>query len=127
MATSSIFSDLPLGFIPNPITGDVRPITNEAAVKSALDNLLRTPLGSRRFLPDFGTRLEQYLFQPADAITESELNEELASAIRRFEPRVNLVSIESTMEDYGIEITITYYIQNIPGLQTLETVIERTK
>lgn len=127
MATSSIFSDLSLGLIPNPITGDVRPITNEAAVKSALNNLLRTPFGSRRFLPDFGTRIEQYLFQPADAITESELNEELAAAIRRFEPRVNLVSIESTMEDYGIDITITYYIQNVPGLQTLETVIERTK
>jgi len=125
MATSSYFSDIPLNFIANPITGDVPPLPEEKAVKGALINLLRSPVGQRPFDPDFGTNIEKYLFELADPITESQINEDIAYAINKFEPRVELVSIESLIEDYGVDITITYYVKNIPGLQTLESTVTR--
>lgn len=127
MATDSFFKDIPLSFIPNPVSGDVRPVTNERAVKLALMNLLRTPIGTRRFYPQYGTDITDYMFQPADEITESEINESIADAIKRFEPRVKVVSIESSIEDYGVDITISYYVINVPGIQTLETTITRAK
>ena len=40
MATITFFKDLPLDFIPHPVSGDVRPITNEAAIRRSLLNLL---------------------------------------------------------------------------------------
>lgn len=126
MATESYFSDIPLDFTPHPITGDVHPAKEEKAVKAALINLLRSPVGERPFDPEYGVNIEKFLFEPADPITENEINEDIAYAIKTFEPRVELVSIESTMIEYGVDITITYYVKNIPDLQTLETTVTRT-
>lgn len=126
MATESAYSDIPLNFTPNPITGDVTPLGDARAVKNALINLLRTPAGTKPFFPQYGTNLDRYLFEPADAITESDLNEEIAETIRKFEPRVKVTAIESSIEDYGIDIKIEFYVVNVPGAQTLETTITRT-
>jgi len=126
MATESYFSDIPLNFTPHPVTGDVSPLSEEKAVKGALINLLRSPVGERPFNPEYGTNLEKYLFEPADPITENEINQDIAYAIQKFEPRVTLVSIDTVMSEYGsADITITYYVNNVPELQTLETTITR--
>lgn len=127
MATSTFFSDIPLNFIPNPVTGDIRPVTDEKAVKSSLINLMRTNLGDRPYRPNYGVDLERYLFQPADSFTELDLNDEIASAIKRNEPRVSLVAIETKLTDYDIEINVEYYVMNVPGVQNLNVSISRTK
>lgn len=126
MATESIYSDIPLNFTANPITGDVTAIGNERAVKNALINLLRTPVGSKPFDPEYGTNIDRYVFEPADALTESEINEEIATTIQKFEPRVKLTAIETSIEENGIDIRIEYYVVNVPGQQVLETTITRT-
>lgn len=123
---ASAFSDIPLTFKINPITGDIPPARNESAVKKALINLIRTPVGTRPFNPDYGTRVYDYLFEPADTQTELRLNDDLAQAIERFEPRAKLVAIETTMQENGIEVKIEYYVVNVPDLQQLQTVITRT-
>lgn len=125
MATESYFSDFSLSFIPHPVTGDIVSIKEETAVKNALINLLRSPVGNRPFDPDYAVNLQRYLFEPADALTENEINEDIAYAIKTFEPRVELVSITSEMVEYGVNITITYFVKNVPELQTLETTITR--
>ena len=122
---ASAFSDLPLTFKLNPITGDIPPARNESAVKKALINLIRTPVGTRPFAPEYGTRIYDYLFEPADSQTELRLNDDLAQAIERFEPRARLAAIETSIQDNGIEVKIEYYVVNVPQLQQLETVITR--
>jgi predicted component of type VI protein secretion system len=54
------------------------------------------------------------------------LNDDLAQCIERFEPRAQVVAIESTITGNGIEIKVEYYVVNVPILQQLETVITRT-
>jgi phage baseplate assembly protein W len=121
------YSDISLSFVPNPLSGDVRPVTDEAAVKNSLLNLIRTPVGTRPSNLDYGSRVEEYLFAQADPETEAELNEEVASSIERFEPRVMVVSVESNILDYGVEIIVEYYVKNFKDKQILRTVISRTK
>ncbi len=123
---SSAFSDLPLSFKVNPITGDVPPARNESAVKKSLINLIRTPVGTRPFAPEYGSRVYDYLFEPADTQTELRLNDDIAQCIERFEPRAKVVAIETSMKENGIEIKVEYYVVNVPILQQLETVITRT-
>jgi phage baseplate assembly protein W len=123
---ASIFSDLPLSFKITPITGDITPVRNERAVKKALINLIQTPVGTRPFAPEYGTRIYDYLFEPADQQTELQLNDDLAQAIERYEPRARLVAIETNIQENGIEIKIEYYVVNVPILQQLETVITRS-
>lgn len=127
MATKDKFyADIPLSFIPNPTTGDIRAVVNEMSVKNGLTNLLRSRPGSRPFNPEYGIDIEKYLFEMADPITESMLNDQIGKAIKQFEPRVELSAIESTITDNGIEVKIEYYVSNVPSLQTLETTLTRT-
>jgi phage baseplate assembly protein W len=121
------YSDISLSFVPNPLSGDVRPVIDEAAVKNSLLNLIRTPVGTRPSNLDYGSRVEEYLFAQADPETEAELNEEVASSIERFEPRAMVVSVESNILDYGVEIIVEYYVKNFKDKQILRTVISRTK
>jgi hypothetical protein len=127
MATApAIFKDLSLNLTPNPVTGDTPPAVNENAVKKALINLIRTPLGTRPFSPEYGTRLYDFLFKPADSETEADINDELNNCITKFEPRVKVVSITTNMNDDGIEIELNYYVVNVSAQQTLTTTITRT-
>lgn len=121
------YSDISLSFAQNPLSGDVRPLKDEAAVKGALLNLIRTPVGTRPSNLDYGTRVSEFLFAPADNQTEVEINEEVASAIERFEPRVMVVSVESNILDDGLQVIVEYYVKNFKDKQVLRTVISRTK
>lgn len=121
------YSDISLSFVANPLSGDVRSLTDEAAVRNALLNLIRSPVGTRPSNLDYGTQISEYLFAPADTQTEIELNEDLASSIERFEPRVILISVESNILDSGVEVIVEYYVKNFKDKQVLRTVISRTK
>lgn len=125
MATESYFSDVSLNFTPHPVSGDLNPVSEEKAVKGALINLLRSPAGERPFNPEYGVNIEKFLFEQADTITEYQINQDIAYAIEKFEPRAKLVSIETVITDYDAVITITYYVNNFPDIQTLETTITR--
>lgn len=124
---ANFFSDLPLSLIPNPVTGGVSSAKDEVAVKKALINLIKTPLGSRPFNPTYGTKVYDYIFAPADEETELAINDEIAETIAKWEPRAQVTAIESTISDNGIEIRVEYYVANIPQQQTLETIISRAK
>ena len=118
------FKDLPLSFTVHPVTKDISMVKNEEAVKSALRNLLKTPQGTRPFRPDYGVNLHRYLFEPATYATEVSINKEIAEAIQRFEPRVQLIAIESKVkENEGIDVTIQYTVTGFQRPQVLETTI----
>ena len=58
MADIIFYKDLPLDFTPHPVTGDVRPITNEVAIRRSLTNLINTTKGSRPFFPEYGSSVK---------------------------------------------------------------------
>lgn len=124
---ANFFSDLPLTLIPNPVTGGIQAAKDESAVKKSLINLIKTPIGSRPFRPTYGTKVYDYIFAPADEETELAINDEIAECISTWEPRAQVVAVETSMSENGIEIRVEYYVANIPQVQTLETVISRAK
>lgn len=124
MAEQVFFKDVPLLFRVNPVTNDLSLAKNEEAVKKALINLLRTKVGTRPFRPNFGVDLERYLFETIDYDTELEINKEIARAIREHEPRVQLISIESTVDEpNGVKVVITYRVTGFSRVQTVETTV----
>jgi phage baseplate assembly protein W len=124
MAEQVFFKDVPLLFRVNPVTNDLSLAKNEEAVKKALINLLRTKVGTRPFRPNFGVDLERYLFETIDYDTELEINKEIARAIREHEPRVQLITIESTVDGQnGIKVVITYRVTGFSRVQTVETTV----
>jgi phage baseplate assembly protein W len=118
------FRDIPLTFRINPVSNDISLAKNEEAIKKALINLLGTKIGTRPFRPDFGVDIEKYLFEVADYQTEVDINKEIGRAIQEYEPRVRLITIDSTIqENNGVKIVITYTVAGFPRVQTLETTV----
>ena len=54
-------------------------------------------------LPDFGTNIYSYLFDPFDEITKNTIIEDAVNVIST-EPRVQLVSIDVYQEDQALNI-----------------------
>jgi len=66
------------------------------AIKSDLVHLLLTVPGDRLYLPDFGTNLRQYLFEPNDNIVRDDIKSEIQNSVSKFIP--NLKISELTVE-----------------------------
>jgi phage baseplate assembly protein W len=126
MATINFYKDLPLDFTPHPVTGDVRPVTNEVAVRRSLSNLINTTKGSRPFLPDYGSSVKNYLFSRNGAFTLYELKNSLKRDIEKYEQRISLRDIKIDYSDDGFDIKLEYVIKNASGIASLQTTVKRT-
>jgi phage baseplate assembly protein W len=75
--------------------------TNDEEIRSNLIHLLLTRKGTRYYLPDFGTRLYEYLFEPLDGPTFSQIEAEIRSSVEEYIPglRINNISITQASEE----------------------------
>ena len=126
MAEIAFFKDLSLDFTPHPVSGDVRPIINETAIKRSLMNLIRTKKGTRPFNPEYGCDLSEYLFSYEPGFSEFNMKQEILDSIVRNEPRVIVDSIVIKYEEYGITLDIQYIIKNINRVGSITTSLKRS-
>lgn len=78
-------------------------LNNIELVKRDINNQFATPLGSRVMLPNFGTRIYDYLFDPFDEYTKDAIIADAVNVIQS-EPRVQLISIDVNQEDQALNI-----------------------
>ena len=72
--------------------GDYLELTELEAqqIKSDLIHLLLTRKGSRYYLPEFGTRLYEFLFEPFDGLTFDAIQSDIRDAVQNFMPNLLL-------------------------------------
>ena len=68
--------------------------TSEEEVKSNLIHLLLTRKGSRYFMPNFGTRLYEYIFEPLDSPTFDQIETEIKESVEAYIPNLQITSIK---------------------------------
>ena len=75
--------------------------TPEREVRATLIHLLLTKKGSRYFLPDFGTRIYEYIFDQNDMVTFNLIEEEIREGVKRYIPNldINSINIMSAEDD----------------------------
>ena len=125
MAEIAFYKDLALDFTPHPVSGDIRPIINETAIKRSLMNLIRTKKGTRPFNPQYGCDIGDYLFSYEPGFTEYNLRKEIIEAIGKNEPRVSVSEVDISFEENGIELNISYIIKNINRAGSISTSLTR--
>jgi phage baseplate assembly protein W len=83
-------------------------------IKADLIHLLLTRKGSRYFLPAFGTRLYEFLFEPFDGLTFSAIESDIRDAVQQFMPNllINNLTIEPADPQEEVDIATG---QNIIG------------
>lgn len=78
-------------------------LTNIDLVKRDILNHFATPMGSRVMMPEFGTRIYNYLFDPFDEYTKNAIIEDATNVVNS-DPRVELLSIDVYQEDQALNI-----------------------
>lgn len=100
-------------------------------VKADLIHLLLTRKGMRYFLPDFGTRLYEYIFEPLDGITFDAIESDIRDSVQKYMPNllINKITIEpanlndestktdNSLDPYGEQMWSVY---RVPGKGTAE-------
>tara|TARA_B100001996_G_scaffold313654_1_gene256090 strand:- start:7404 stop:7802 length:399 start_codon:yes stop_codon:yes gene_type:complete len=126
------FKDVSISLGMNPVTNDVLTITDEAAVKRALYNIVMTRKGERFFKPDLGSNVADLLFEPLDSATASLLQEEIEYVIIKYEPRINLIrcDVEANYDSNGFDCAISFEIIGIASdvqIRDVDFFLERTR
>lgn len=108
---------------------DIAVSLDSAAIKNSLQNLFNTLPGQRFLFPEYGLDLRQYLFYPVNEGTGEAIKNKINTAIRTWEPRVQVNNIlvipEPDKNQYVINI-----ILDIPSLSlntTLNGLIDTSK
>lgn len=82
------------------------------SVKQSIDQILSTPEGSRFFLPEWGSRLHEVCFEPADEVLESLLRLFIFEALDKWERRIQYLDSSFTFnsDENAVYCDIQYQI-----------------
>lgn len=95
--------------------GDFILLNNEdsKAIKSDLMHLILTKKGERLYMPDFGTNLLKFIFEPNDILTRNDIKNEITDTVKKYLPnlQINEVSVEqSERSEHAAKVRIDYTV-----------------
>jgi len=86
--------------------------TTKDAVRSSLSHLIMTKRGERLYRPDFGLGLENFLFEPLDETTRSDIREQLIITVKTQIPQITIENVEFQEDQsqlfVGIKVTYSF-------------------
>ena len=114
---SRTFKDINLSFKRHPVTNDVVVIRDEDAIKRSVRNIIFTILGEKPFEPNFGSVINESLFDLNTNLSEIRVSDEIISALNIFEPRIDNVeaTVQVSPDTNEMNATIQYDISGIPA------------
>lgn len=123
------FVDISLAFSPHPLTGDIPVLRDNRAINASIKNCVMIIVGERPFNRNFGSQVNDSLFEMCDQITASEIEQEINRSIRYNEPRVELdnIQVKAIPEENEFQIEIKYNIVGSEEVFTFETVLVPTR
>ena len=68
-------------------------VTKNALI-SDLKLLLLTKKGQRYYMPDYGTNLEKFIFQPEDNTTKDEILADIRKSVRDYMPTITINNVD---------------------------------
>jgi phage baseplate assembly protein W len=97
------------------------------AVRQAILMLLTTTPGERVMRPDYGCPLDRLMFAPNDATTAGLAIHYVREAIRRWEPRVEIVRLDSGPDDDSagrLLIELVYRLRRTDRVDSLTVAVD---
>ena len=98
--------------------GRVLSVTGTETVRQSIERLLSTPKGSVFFNREYGSRIEEMLFETNNSVAAEMLRFFIYEAIRDGEPRVRFVECQTSIEDNAIFCDIKYLILSTNEIQS---------
>lgn len=73
-----------------------QPLLGVAHLRQSIEDILTTPIGSRRMRPEYGSDLRRYVDLPVNDGWKSAVQAEVARSLGRWEPRLQLERVRVT-------------------------------
>ncbi|PBP42791.1 phage baseplate protein [Pseudomonas syringae] len=67
-----------------------QPVSGLAHLRQSIEDILGTPLGSRRMRPEYGSKIRRFVDLPVNDGWKSAVQAEVARSLGRWEPRLKL-------------------------------------
>jgi uncharacterized protein len=94
-------------------SGGIALVSRERELEQAIRLILSTAYGERPMRPEFGCGIHELVFAPADATTAGRIAYEVRMSLGRWEPRIEVMDVDVTIDDIDrsiLYIDITYVI-----------------
>ena len=113
---SRAFKDINLSFKRHPVTNDLVAIKNEDAIKRSVKNIIFTILGEKPFEPNFGSVINESLFELSTGLNEMRISDEIKSSLLTYEPRIDniIVNVSVYPDSNELNCTVQYDIVGLP-------------
>lgn len=99
-------------------SGEVELVAADSDIEQSIRIILGTAPGERVMRPDFGCGIHDYLFETVDATTRTLIEAEVEEALVRWEPRIEVLSVDAAMGDRGegrLDVSIDYRVRRTNG------------
>ena len=126
IVASRAFKDINLSFKRHPVTNDVVAIRDEDAIKRSVKNIVFTILGEKPFVPQFGSVINESVFDLNTELSEIRVADEIRSSLLNFEPRIGNISATVSLypDSNEMNATVQYDIIGIPApTQTVDVLL----
>ena len=128
--SARIYKDLNLNFGIHPVTKQINTLTDAAAVKRSVRNLIQYNFFDKPFHPEIGSGIRDLLFENMTPFTANILSRKIEDVINNFEPRALLAGVEvfPDFDQNAYSVTVEFYLQNAPAeLVDLSFTLERLR
>jgi phage baseplate assembly protein W len=82
-----------------PVNNALGFVSGMELIRQSVEIILDTEPGERIMLPAFGCGLRRYLMQPNTLSTRTAMQEDIATALATWEPRISVSSVTVTTDD----------------------------
>ncbi|WP_110968327.1 MULTISPECIES: GPW/gp25 family protein [Pseudomonas] len=96
-----------------------QPLSGLAHLRQSIEDILTTPVGSRRMRPEYGSKLRRFVDLPINEGWKSAVQAEVARSLSRWEPRLKLERVR-VLSVVGGQITLQLTGQYLGDSQILE-------
>lgn len=92
-----------------------QPVSGLAHLRQSIEDILSTPIGSRRMQPEYGSKIRRFVDLPVNDGWKSAVQAEVARSLSRWEPRLRLERVRVIAVLNGqvtLQLTGTYLGDN---------------
>ena len=108
----------------NQANGSVAFSEYEENIRQNITIIIGTRLGERQMLPEFGCQIHELLFAPSNQSTSYLAAEYVKIALTRWEPRIEVLQVDSSFDPSGaIKVQIGYQITSTGAVEHLSQLV----
>ncbi len=121
MAIEPTYRDFDFSFKSHPLSGDLVTVTDEAAIRNSLKNLVRLNIYDKAFFPEIASPLYSVLFEPVDVVSAVTIEVGLDNLLKTQEPRITnvVIAVVPNENDNKYEVTVEYTVRKTQNRESV--------